>query len=330
MKRILCLVLLIFAFASVITAQITFQTQQKLDSIALASIKKGIPGIQVLVKDKKNEHNFIYGFQDTDKSYPINDSTNWRIGSITKLFTAVVILQLEAEGKLTLNEPVSKYMDNIPLGDSIRLLNLLNHTSGLYNYTNDKKFRKARDKGVSISSCVEYGLRHESDFNPNEKFKYCNTGFAMLGLIIEKVTHKSVRENFEKRIFESCGLSSAVYCENGQVPSNTAHGYMQQGKKLKDYTFLDHAWANTAGAILCSVTDLLKFSTSLFQGKLLDSLQLSKMITPTYRGEIPGADAMGVGCFLALDRTGEVDYIFFMEEIRLAILAYCFIFQKRS
>lgn len=310
MNRLIGLILL-SSFISSINAQVDSKTRLKLDSIANIGIEKGIPGIQIMINHQNSIQSFSYGFQDTDKSSVINDSTNWRIGSITKLFTSVVILQLEAEGKLNINDPVSKYLDlSIPNGDSVLLLNLLNHTSGLYNYTNDKQFRKARDNGVSMLQCVEYGLKNESDFNPNEKFKYCNTGFALLGLVIEKVTLKSVKENFEERIFKPCALNSAIYCEDANVPPNTAHGYMQKGKKLKDYTYLHHSWANTAGAILCSVSDLNKFSACLFQGTLLDSIQLTKMITPTYTGDIPGADAMGVGCFLALDENNSVNYIF--------------------
>lgn len=310
LKKIICIVLL-FGFSISVHAQIDARTKQKLDSIAKSNIEKGIPGIQVLVNDQKSKQLLSYGFQEIDQSMAINDSTNWRIGSITKLFTSVIILQLESEGKLKTSDPVSKYLDvSIPNSDKIQLKNLLNHTSGLFNYTDDKQLRKKRNKGVSMLQCVEYGLKHEADFNPNEQFKYCNTGFTILGLIIEKITQKSVKENFEERIFEPCGLKSAVYCEDGKVPSNTAHGYMQKGKRLKDYTDLDHGWANTAGAILSSVEDLNKFSNCLFQGNLLDSTQLVKMIAPSYKGKIPGANAMGIGFFLVLNSNETADYIF--------------------
>lgn len=285
----------------------------KLDSIAKSGLERGIPGIQVVISDNKGFTTYNYGYQDIEKTAGVNDSTNWRYGSITKLFTAVMILQLESEGKISIDDSVSKYINLKQHNNAgITIKNLLNHTSGLYNYTSSSQLKWEN----TPNQCLDYSLKRKLDFKPGSKYNYCNTGFLILGLIIEKITEKSYQENISERIFEPCGLESMLYCSDEKTPFNTARGYKMKGKKYKDYTDISHSWANSAGAVLGNLEDLNKFVNCLFTGNLIDSLQLKKMISPTiiYRDlNAAGLEwfyhAMGLCWDLNLDKSEKPIYV---------------------
>jgi CubicO group peptidase (beta-lactamase class C family) len=285
----------------------------KLDAIAKSGLEKGIPGIQILISNSEGSTFYNYGHQNSDKTIEVNDSTNWRYGSITKLFTAVMILQLESEGKLSIDDPVSKYLNlkqhNIA---GITIKHLLNHSSGLYNYTSSKQL-KWED---SMNQCLEYSLKRKLNFAPGSSYSYCNTGYVALGLIIEKITEESYQKNITERIFEPCELESMIYCNDEKTPSNMARGYKLKGKKYKDFTSINHSWANAAGAVLGNLSDLNKFINCLFKGNLVDSTQLKKMISPSiiYRDlNAEGMEwfyhAVGICWDLNLDKTEKAIYV---------------------
>lgn len=250
----------------------------KLDSIVNIGLEKGIPGIQVIISDNTGYNTYNYGYHDIGRTSEVNDTTNWRYGSITKLFTAIMILQLETERKLSINDPVSKFINLKQHNNAgITIKQLLNHTSGLYNYTSSNQL-KWED---SSNQCLEYSLKNKLNFTPGSTYNYCNTGYLILGLIIEKITGKSYQQNISERIFGPCSLESMIYCIDEKIPSNTARGYKMTGKKYKDFTEINHEWANSAGAVLGNLRDLNKFVYCLFEGNLIDSVQLKKMISPT-------------------------------------------------
>lgn len=285
----------------------------KLDSIAKIGLEKGIPGIQIIISDNEGSTMYNYGHQDVARTTEVNDSTNWRYGSITKLFTAVMILQLESEGKLTIDDLVSKYINLKQHNHAgITIKHLLNHTSGLYNYTSSNQL-KWED---SSNQCLEYSLKSKLNFTPGSKYNYCNTGYLILGLIIEKITEQSYHQNITERIFDPCGLESMIYCSDEKTPSNTARGYKIKRKKYNDFTEINHSWANSAGAVLGNLNDLNKFVNCLFKGKLIDSIQLKKMISPTiiYRDlNAQGMEwfyhAVGLCWDLNLDKTEKPIYV---------------------
>lgn len=285
----------------------------KLDSIANYGIEKGIPGIQILISDNKGISVFNYGHKDITKTSEINDSTNWRYGSITKLFTAVMILQLESEGKLSINDSVSKFINLKQHNDAgITIKHLLNHTSGLYNYTlaNQLKWHD------SMEQCLNYSLKHKLHSLPGREYRYCNTGYVILGLIIEQISGQTYHQNVVNRIFVPCGIESMRYCNDEKIPLNMARGYKVKHRRYEDYTEINHCWANSAGAILGNLNDLNKFVNCLFKGHLIDSLQLKKMIMPTiiYRdinakGKEWFYHAVGLCWDLNLDKTLKSIYV---------------------
>ena len=306
-------ILTVFATAVCMMTMAQDDLKLKLDSIAKTGLDKGIPGIQVIISNNEGYTVYNYGYHDIEKTTKVNDSTNWRYGSITKLFTAILILQLESEGKLSIDDSVSKYINLKQHNDAgITIKHLLNHTSCLYNYTSSNQL-KWED---TTNQCLEYSLKHDLSFTSGSKYNYCNTGYLLLGLIIEKITEQSYQQNITKRIFEPCGLKSMIYCSDEKIPSNTARGYKLNGKKYKDFTEINHSWANAAGAVLGNLTDLNKFVSCLFKGNLIDSIQVKKMMSPTiiYRDlNAEGMEwfyhAVGLCWDLNLDKTEKPIYV---------------------
>jgi D-alanyl-D-alanine carboxypeptidase len=167
-----------------------------------------------------------------------------------------------------------------------------------------------------MNQCLEYSLKRKLNFTPGSEYSYCNTGYVILGLIIEKVTELSYQQNIKERIFEPCRLESMMYCNDEKVPSNTARGYNKKRKKYKDFTNIDHSWANSAGAVLGNLSDLNQFANCLFSGTLINSVQLKKMMTPTIIYRDLNADGMewfyhavGLCWDLNLDKTEETIYV---------------------
>jgi D-alanyl-D-alanine carboxypeptidase len=224
-----------------------------------------------------------------------------------------MILQLESEGILSIQDSVSKYIDLRQHNNAgITIKQLLNHTSGLYNYTSSHQL-KWEDSPIK---CVEYSLKHKLNFTPGSQYTYCNTGYVLLGLIIEKITQQSYQQNISKRILKPCKLESMVYCSDEKIPSNTARGYKLKRKKYKEFTEINHSWANSAGAVLGNLSDLNTFVNCLFNGNLLDSSQLKKMISPTIIYRDLHADglewfyhAVGLCWDLNLDKTEKPIYV---------------------
>ena len=306
-------ILTIFATALCLITLAQNDLKLQLDSIAKTGLEQGIPGIQVIISDNEGSTTYNYGHHDIQRTTEVNDSTNWRYGSITKLFTAVMVLQLESEGKLSIDDLVSKHIDLKQHNHAgITIKHLLNHTSGLYNYTSSNRL-KWED---SSNQCLEYSLKRKLNFTPGSTYNYCNTGYLLLGLIIEKVTQQSYEQNLTERIIEPCGLESLLYCSDEKTPSNTARGYKLIRKKHKDFTEINHSWANAAGAVLGNLTDLNTFVHCLFDGDLIDSLQLKKMISPTIIYRDLNADGMewfyhavGLCWDLNLDKTEKTIYV---------------------
>lgn len=137
---------------------------------------------------------------------PATIHTRYRVGSISKTFTAVMIFQLIEKGKLSLNDPLAKYFSTIPNADKITVSNLLNHRSGIYNFTNDPAYLQYMTQPKSQTEMVEIIAKNKSDFEPGTKFEYSNSNYVLLGYIIEKITGKTYSENLDQRIVKKLNL----------------------------------------------------------------------------------------------------------------------------
>ena len=220
-----------------------------------------------------------------------------RIGSNTKVFTAVVALQLVGEGKISLDAPIDTYLPGLVRGDgidgrAITVRQLLQQTSGLPNYSNflseDIRYYQPRD-------LLDAALQHKADFAPGAKWEYSNTNYLLAGLIIEKVTGHALPVEIDQRVIQRIGLRHTYFPNPGEVTIRESHpeGYNQDspGRPLVDATQWDPSWAWSAGQMVSTNTDLDRFFTELLKpGRLLPKAQLDQM-----RTTVPAASPFPAG-----------------------------------
>ncbi|MFJ6779812.1 serine hydrolase domain-containing protein [Streptomyces yangpuensis] len=207
-----------------------------------------------------------------------------RIGSNTKTFTAVVVLQLVGEGRIGLDAPVDTYLPGLVRGQDIdgrriTVRQLLQHTSGLPNYTKyDLEPRPYRPRDL-----LDIALRHKADFAPGTKWEYSNTNYVLAGLIVEKVTGHTLAEEMDRRIIERLGLRHTYFPAPGDaaIREPHPHGYLREaaGEPLRDVTETDPSWSWAAGQLISTNSDLNRFFSGLLSGRLLPEAQLAEMRT---------------------------------------------------
>ena len=204
---------------------------------------------------------------------------NFRIGSITKTFTAILVLQIADEGLIELDEPIQTYLPekNIPRGDEITIRMLGDMTSGLFSYTFDSIFGSIflenPNKVWLPDSLLARAFSHPNLFDPGTEFFYCNTNTVILGLLIEKLTGKPVSEVIEDRILVPLAMNNTLWPHGSFLPSPYPHGYTCQtiDGKMADATYWNPSWAYTAGQLISNIFDLKKHIESVARGGLISA-----------------------------------------------------------
>ncbi|MET7974192.1 serine hydrolase domain-containing protein [Streptomyces mirabilis] len=208
-----------------------------------------------------------------------------RVGSNTKTFTAVVVLQLVGEGKIGLDAPVDAYLRGLVRGDGIdgrqiTVRQLLQHTSGLPNYS---KYLSDDIRYYDPRELLDLALQHKADFAPGTNWAYSNTNYLVAGLIVQKVTGRSLAEEIDQRVIQRIGLRHTYFPAQGEEMIRERHprGYYQDsaGAPLVDATEWDPSWAWAAGQMVSTNSDLNRFFSALLAGRLLPKAQLEQMRT---------------------------------------------------
>lgn len=220
-----------------------------------------------------------YGFNDIAKKSKANKDTKYKIGSITKTFTAVVIMQLIDEKKLKLESPLTSFFPNVKNADKITIEALLHHRTGIPDYVNQDSVTKEELNAPDLKEAIYTKIaKYQSSFEPNSKFEYSNSNYYLLGGIIEKITRKTYAENIEKRIVNKIGLKNTFYPkENANTSKNESLSYTYTNSKWEQTKESKIDLAFSAGEIISTPSDLTKFITALFQGKLLKNNSLEQM-----------------------------------------------------
>jgi D-alanyl-D-alanine carboxypeptidase len=257
-----------------------------------------IPGAHVYV-DVPGEGTWsqAFGTGNLEGNTPITPNDHFRIGSNTKTFTGTVILQLMDEGKLGLDDPVSEYQPEVPNGENITIRQLLNMTSGLFNYAEDEDFNQTLDtepqKAWEPRELIEIGFSHPPDFSPGEGFHYSNTNTVLLGMIIEQLTGQPLEQAFQERLFVPLGMSDTLLPERNSaaIPEPHPRGYMYQtnveslntselqGEEAEqadeaagepnDVTDDNPSWGWAAGGAISTLNDLIIWAKADATGALL-------------------------------------------------------------
>jgi len=220
------------------------------------------------------------------KSTPL---TRYRIGSISKMFTSVMIMQLVEEKKLSLDTPLSKFFKEIPKADSISINDLLNHHSGLFNFTNSEDYPKWMTETRNRKQMLDMIVGKQPAFAPHAKGEYSNTNFVLLGYIIEDITGKSYQENLTERITSRIGLMNTLYGGKINHSANEASSFEYADGKWAMLPETDMSIPGGAGAVISTTPDLATFITALFNGKLISENSLKNMTTMK--------DGFGLGIF---------------------------------
>lgn len=227
-----------------------------------------------------------YGRQNAATDVHNTANTIFQTGSLTKQFTAALILRLRDEGKLTLQDKLSKYLPGYPNGDQITIEMLLTHTSGVFNYTNDAAFmRRIAGKPLSKDSLLASFEDKPLDFAPGASFGYSNSGYILLGLLIEKITGKSYFRTVREKILAPLKMDHSGFDFRSLKSPDKATGYLKlTAKSGEPATIVDSTLTYAAGSFYSTVTDLYKWDRSLYSHTLLSDSSLKEAFTPHRSG----------------------------------------------
>lgn len=277
-----------------------FDTEKLNQYFNLLSEHQKLMGSILITKNGKVIYEKSVGFSDVQNQLKNNEKTKFRIGSITKTFTAVLILKTIEEGKLSLDERLEKFFPKIKNSEKITIKQMLQHRSGIFSYTDDKNYALLYGKARTQSEIIAQIESYESLFQPDEKHKYSNSNYFLLGVILEKIHQKTYAELLQKYITKPLNLQNTFV--GGKISAETNEAY--------SYHFQQNAWQKTpeenmsvpmgAGAIVSTPADLIAFSEALFNGKILTKNSLTQMLsTKDYYGlglmQIPFYEKIGYG-----------------------------------
>lgn len=226
-----------------------------------------------------------------------------RMGSTTKTFTAVVVLQLVAEGKVGLEEKVDTHLPGLVRGEgidgrNITVRQLLQHTSGVPDYEKDVDDALLRRRYLEPRDILDIALRNKADFAPGEKWAYSNTNYVLAGLIVQKVTGRPLAEEIDRRVVRAAGLRHTYFPAAGDTTVRERHprGYRQEsaGAPWRDVTDIDPSAAWAAGQMISTNSDLNRFFTALLAGDLLQDAQLAEMRTTVPLGDTGAGYGLGI------------------------------------
>jgi len=267
---------------------------QKADALCkdLASQKKFM-GSVLVARGGKPVFRKSYGFANAEWDIANTPDTKFRLGSITKQFTAVALLQLVEQGKLKLDDPISKYYTDAPKAwDKVTIHHLLNHTSGIPSYTAIPNFFVTGSKlPLTPAQLVKLTQDEPLEFEPGVKFKYDNSGYVLLGYVIEKITGKGYADYLRQVILDPLGMQDTGYDTQSTILKHRASGYSMSGATMINSSYLDMTLPYAAGSLYSTVDDLSIWDQALYTDKLLTPASKDKMFTP-------GLSNYGYGWFI--------------------------------
>lgn len=281
-----------FLILFILSSTLCFSQNQdfkQLDSLfdQLSSNDK-IMGSMTISKDGKQIYSKSVGYQYKSEKVKkkTTSATKYRIGSITKTFTAVMIFQLVDENKISLEDKLSKYYPEIPNATQISIANLLNHSSGLYNITTDPNIHDWIYKPSTEKEMVSRIAKNKVDFQPSEKTSYSNTNYILLGYILEQIDEKPYKTLLKERIVDKLGLKNTYVGDSIDIQNNESLSYRydeENNNTLIEAPEIEISNPGGAGNIISNTSDLTTFITGLFNNKLITKESLKLMTTVSHK-----------------------------------------------
>ncbi|WP_406191174.1 beta-lactamase family protein [Streptomyces sp. NBC_01017] len=274
-----------------------------------AAIEDGVPGVTATAKDRRGTWSTTTGVGNIRTDEPRSPHDRYRAGSITKTFVATVLLQLEAEDRLSLDDTVEKWLPGAVRGHGhdgrrVTVRQLLNHTSGIHNFTDDETyvqtyllkdgFFEHRYDRLTPDQLVAISMSHEPDFAPGTSWNYSNTNYILAGMVIKSVTGRSFATEIRQRIIEPLHLTATSVPGNRvTMPQPSSRAYSKLAETTTGPTYDVTNWtpglASSAGEMISSSADLNRFYTALLRGILLPAEQLKEMKTTVTVEAMPNA-----------------------------------------
>ncbi|MGW3648069.1 serine hydrolase domain-containing protein [Streptomyces sp. NPDC000878] len=278
------------------------------------TVKDGVPGVALQAKDRHGVWKATAGVGNLKTKQPRSAHDNFRAGSITKTFIATVLLQLEAEGRVSLDDTVDKWLPGVVRGNGhdgrkITLRQLLNHTSGIFNYTDDEyvqseiflpeNFFRNKYRTWTPDEIVGIAMGHRPEFAPGAAWGYSNTNYTLAGMVIQRVTGNSYGDEVRARVIEPLGLHGTYMPgTDHRVPRPSSRAYSQLAEnttgKIYDVTEFNPSAANSAGEIISNPGDLNRFYSALLRGRVLPAKQLAEMKTTVPAEVVDGRYGLGL------------------------------------
>lgn len=255
----------------------------RLDSIMQAYTNQNMFSGNILVYQKgKKVFSKSYGYADVEKKILNTEQTPFCLASVSKQFTAMAIAILVEQNKLKLEDKLTKFIPDYPNGDKITVHQLLTHTSGIHNFTDDKEYDGIKTKEMSLKETIEIFKNKPLDFESGSKFSYSNSGYILLSYIIEVASKKSLSDFLKKEIFNKLGMkNSGYYPKTNQIPKNAAQGYsLNSQDQYEKALFVPRSIPAGAGGLYSTTEDMLKWHEALNTEKLVKKEMLTKIFTP--------------------------------------------------
>jgi CubicO group peptidase (beta-lactamase class C family) len=253
----------------------------QLDQIVQAAVDNGtFMGAVLVARENDILLDKGYGMANLEWRIPNTSTTKFRVGSITKQFTAAAILLLEERGRLTVDDPIRKHLADVPPEwNVITIRHLLTHTSGIANYTALPENQKLKAFGATPTTILSVVRDRPLDFSPGEKMLYSNTGYIALGAIIEKLSGQSYGAFVQDNFFTPLKMADSGVDSNGAIVERRASGYTPSPNGPMNAGFIDMTAAHAAGSLASTTAALLKWERALLGGKVLSVASLQKMTT---------------------------------------------------
>lgn len=238
--------------------------------------KNGPGGVFMVAHHGKPVYQKAFGKANLELGDDMSVNNVFELGSMTKQFTAVAILMLEQQGKLNVGDRTSKYIPDYPNGDKITIHHLLTHTSGIKDFTKMKSLSDIAQKEMTPKMMVDFFKNEPVDFAPGEKFDYNNSGYVLLGYLIELVSGEKYEDYIKKHIFDKTGMSQSYYASDRKVIKNRAYGYHKKEYGYVNKTVISFSVPFSSGSLMSTLSDMLKWQNALNQNILLDSIETKK------------------------------------------------------
>lgn len=228
---------------------------------------RGAPGLALaVVRGGKTVYAKGYGMSDVENGVKATTDTVFELGSVTKQFTAALVLQLVEAGKVKLDEPARSYLPNLPEAwKAVTVRQLLTHTSGIKSYTDLPSFEGRMREPVTNADLLAYIAPEKLEFEPGSAWNYSNSGYFLLGMLIERVTAKPYRQVLRDRILKPLGMSATLMNDPAAIVKHRARGYEPNPKTgPRNATWIDMSWPFSAGALMGTVKDMAKWDAALY------------------------------------------------------------------